>query len=417
MIRCKHDTCILSEGTFRVLLTSTGRVAVIIELDESALGPLRLLHEVDTGPLFRTGSLFGGLKHGLENVAHGVEHAAHDIGNATSRAAEGTFDATSKAATSLARPAFNIVRDAAAGGMHLLGQAPLLPKDDRQRLEAASRVVMKARLGDIDARQFVSNVAYAATHGSETARHIGDALMTGGRVVAHVLDTPLRLAEKVPVIGGTLHALSPWQKLEHMTTAIQHGDFNEMKKIVTDEAKMVQGLSALVPGLGSGIGAAIGTGLAVLDGGGALEVAIHAAYGAIPIPPGIRNVTDMVLEAVLKLAHHGSITDAVLAGARSEVPDGLPRQVFDTLAHLVIKRVPIKKAAEELVGHYVQRYAPGVSLPKGVAETVEHVVHAEGRAGGGAGEAIRLAASGGSPVRLLKGAETGGVSPGGRRTP
>ena len=262
---------------------------------------------------------------------------------------------------------------------------------------------MKARLGDIDARQFLRNVGYAATHGSETARHLGDALMTGGRVVAHVLDTPLRLAEKVPVIGGTLHALSPWQKLEHMTTAIQHGDFQEMKKIVTDEAKMVQGLAALVPGLGSGIGAAIGTGLAVLDGGGALDVAIHAAYGAIPIPPGIREITDTVLEAVLKLAHHGSLTDAVLAGARSNVPEGLPRQVFDTLAHLVIKRVPIKKAAEELVGHYVERYAPGAGVAKGVAETVEHVVRSENRGGA----AVHLGASVvGSALRLPRASAT-----------
>ena len=413
MIRCQHNTCVVSEGTFRVLLTSSGRVAAVIEVDESAFGPLRLLFEVDTGPVFRTGSLVGAAKHGLEHAEHGVEHVAHaaeDMGHAAARAAEGTFDATSKAATTLARPAFNIVRDAAGAGMHLLGEAPLLPKDDRQRLEAASRVVMKARLGDIDARQFIRNVGYAATHGSETARHIGDALMTGGRVVAHVLDTPLRLAEKVPVIGGTLHALSPWQRLEHMTTAIQHGDLQEMKKIVTDEGKMVQGLAALVPGLGSGIGAAIGTGLAVLDGGGALDIAIHAAYGAIPIPPGIREITDTVLEAVLKLAHHGSLTDAVLAGARSEVPEGLPRHVFDTLAHLVLKRVPIKKAAEELVGHYVQRYAPGVTVPKGVAETVEHVVHAEGRARDAAATAIHLGASGGSPVRLLQGIQSAAAS-------
>ena len=144
MIRCQHDTCIVSEGTFRVLLTSTGRVAAVIEVDDSALGPLRLLYEVDTRPVFRTGSLFGGLKHGLDQVAHGVEHAAHDVGHAAqdvghaaARAAEGTFDGASKIATTMARPAFNIVRDAAAGGMHLLGQAPLLPQDDRRRLEAA----------------------------------------------------------------------------------------------------------------------------------------------------------------------------------------------------------------------------------------------------------------------------------------
>jgi hypothetical protein len=393
MIR-QHDTYVISQGTFRVVLTRTGRVAAVIEVEESALGPLHLLFEVGVqrGPIFRTGSFIDDVGHGISHAAHDIGHAAQDVGRAAGHAAEGTFNATSKVATTLARPAFNIVRDAAAGGMHLLGSAPLLPEEDRKQLEAASRVMMKARLGDIDAKQFVSNIAYAATHGVETARHVGDALMTGGRVVAHVLDTPLRLAEKVPLIGGTLHALSPFQKLEHLTTAIQEGNFQELKKIATDEAHMVQGIAGLVPGLGSGIGAAIGTGLAVLDGGGALDVAIQAAYGAIPIPPGIREVTDGVLEAVLKLAHQGSITDAVLAGARTGVPDGLPRQVFDTLAQLVIKRVPVKRAAEDLVGHYVDRYAPGA----------------------GAAAGIDLGAPAGSPVRLLGAGQRIAAAAGGR---
>ena len=376
MIR-QHETYVLAEGTFRVVLTRSGRIFAAIDLEESALGPLHLAFEIGVPLTFQTGSLIGRIAHGVEHagrdIGHGFEQAGRDLGHV----AEGTFDATAKVSTTLARPAFNIVRDAAAGGAHLLGQVPLVPERERKRIEAASRVMMRARLGDVDAKRFIRAVAHAAKSGVEVARHAGDALLTGERMVAHVLDTPLRLAEKVPLIGGTLHALSPFQKLERMTSAIQNGDFRELKKIVTDDVRLVEGVTSLVPGIGSGIGAAIGTGLAVLDGGGPLDIAIHAAYGAIPIPPGVREVTDMVLETVLKLAHHGSVTDAALAAARSNIPEGLPRHVFDTLVHLVIKRVPVKRAAAELVGHYVERYAPGAGLSKGVAETVDHVVRAE----------------------------------------
>ncbi|HEY5240915.1 MAG TPA: hypothetical protein VIJ22_05600 [Polyangiaceae bacterium] len=408
MIR-QHDTYVIAHGTLRVVLTRSGRVAAVIDLEESALGPLHLLFEVcvERGPIFQTGSLLGGLTHGIEHVSHDLGNVEHDA----TKSAEHAFHAAASVAKDVALPAFQVVKDAASSGAHLIASAPHIVDEERKRIVAASRVVMRAKLGDITAKNLVRGIVHAAEGGVNEARHAASALLTGGRLVAHVLDTPLRLAEHIPLIGGTLHELSPWKKLEQMTSAIQHGDFKEMKKIVTDEAHMVQGLAALVPGLGSGIGAAIGTGLAVLDGGGALDVAIHAAYGAIPIPPGVREITDTVLEAVLKLAHHGSLTDAVLAGARSGVPEGLPRHVFDTLAHLVIKRVPIKKAAEELVGHYVQRYAPAITLPKGVAETVEHVVRAE-RAGAGA--AIHLAAAGNSPLRLARASEAAPASSEGR---
>jgi hypothetical protein len=384
MIRT-HDTHVLAQGTFRVVMTAAGRVATAIVVDESALGPLHLLFEVGVDPIFQTGSIFGGLRHEVDKA----EHEA-------SKAAEHTFHAAAAAAKEVAVPAFGVVKNAAASGVNLIASAPHIADEEKKRIVAASRVVMRAKLGDITAKNFVRGVVHAAEGGVQEARHAASALLTGGRLVAHVLDTPMRLSEHIPLIGGTLHELSPWKKLEQMTGAIQHGDFNEMKKIVTDEAHMVQGIAALVPGIGSGIGAAIGTGLAVLDGGGPLDMAIHAAYGAIPIPPGIREVTDTVLETVLKLAHHGNLTDAALAAARSNVPEGLPRHVFDTLAHLVIKRVPVKKAAEELVGHYVQRYAPGVTLPKGVAETVDHVVRTEKA---GVRAAVHVDA-GGSVLRL-----------------
>jgi hypothetical protein len=383
MIR-RHDVQVLAEGTFRVVLTEQGRVAAAIEVEESALGPLHLLFEVSlpSHPAIRTGSIFDDIGRAVQHVTHDVSHAASDVGRIAGAAAEHVFDAASKVATTVARPAFNVARDAAASGAHILATAPFMPEAERKRIEAASRVIMRARLGDVNAKQFIRDVVKAANAGVAGARHVGDALLKGTSVVAHVLDAPLALAEHVPLIGGTLHALSPFQKLEKIATAIRHGDFDAVKRIVSDDARLAEGVVSLVPGIGSGVGAAISTGLAVLDGGAPLDIALHAAYGAIPIPPGIRNVTDAVLESVLRLAHHGQVTDAAIAAARNAVPAGLPRDVFDTLAQLVVKRVPVQRAAEALVSHYVQRYAPSIPIPdlaKGIGDSVHHL--AEGSLG------------------------------------
>lgn len=104
------------------------------------------------------------------------------------------------------------------------------------------------------------------------------------------------------------------------------------------------GAVSLIPGIGTGVAAALSAGLAVLEGGSPLEIAIKTAYGAIPIPPGVKVATDIVLDAVLSLVTHGggleaSGVAAIKAGVLSKVPDfarGIAGQVFDTLAHLVL---------------------------------------------------------------------------------
>lgn len=368
-LRRRHDVQVLAEGTFRIVMTDAGRIAAIIELEESALGPLHLLLPVESH--VQTGGFDFG--HVVSDIGHAVSHATSDVGHV----ADQTFHAASKVAGDVARPAFNTVRDAAASGAHLIASMPYVAKEAADNVAAAARTVMRARMGDIVAKDFIRNIANAANQGLAIAKGPADALLTGTKVVAHVLDTPMALAAHIPVIGGTLHALDPWQKLERVADAIKRGDFEGLKNVATDDLRMMQGVVSLVPGIGSGIGAAIGTGLAVLDGGGALDVAIQAAYGAIPIPPGMRDVTDAVLSSVLSLAHSGNVTDAALAAARNAVPAGLPRDVFDTLAQLVIKRVPIQRAADALVKHYVDRYAPG-ALPPGIAETVAHVAQGGG---------------------------------------
>lgn len=120
---------------------------------------------------------------------------------------------------------------------------------------------------------------------------------------------------------------------------------------VVDAAKMVAsnaiGLVSLVPGIGTGVAGALSAGLAVLEGGSPLDIAIRTAYGVLPIPPGVRNFTDMVLDGVLGLIDAGgNLEQAAVVAIRKtvlgKIPDfakGIAGQAFDTLAHLVLQAI------------------------------------------------------------------------------
>jgi hypothetical protein len=390
----QHDV-VLAEGNFRVVLTNRHRLFAVIDAPQTALGPMRIAFEIDRGQHFRelalqrqlrqqdhlTAGLFDDIGHAfshvVSDVGHGLEHLAKDAGHTLAHAAEGAFNAASKVATTLARPLFDTVKSVTAASMHLLAQhLPFLPEGARKGIEAASRIVMRARLGDLTAKDFIHGVVGAVRAGVKGARAIGDALLTGSRFVAHVLDLPMRLMEHIPGVGNFMKGFSPFAKFETMTTLLQRGDFKGLKKMVTDDVKTMQGVISLFPGIGTGISAALSMGMAVLDGGGPLEIAIKTAYGAIPIPPGIRTITDAVLDGVLALAQKGAaLTDAVIAAARDAVPSGMPRDVFDTLANLVVKKHPPAQIAGELLDHYVQKFTGGVTDKIAGAITTAGIPH------------------------------------------
>jgi hypothetical protein len=369
-----HDV-VLAEGTFRVVLTEKRRVLAVLDAPTTALGPLHIVLAVDREPY-----LAEGISPLVLTQRPMVETAGlfDDIGHAVSHAAEGAFNAASHAATAIARPAFNLVKAASSEGVHLLAHTiPFLPDKDRRKLDAAARTVMRAKLGDLDAKQFIKGIADAAKAGEHAAMHIGDTLMDASKVVSHIAELPLVPLEHVPGLGPFVKSVSPFQTWNHMADAIKHGDLKQMEQIAKQQLSIAQGVVSLIPGVGTGISAAISAGLAVLEGGGALEVAIRTAYGAIPIPPGIRQVTDTVVDTVLKIAfHHESLTDVVVNVARDQIPEGLPRHVFDTLINLVVHHQPVARVAGGLLDHFVKQYAPagvGLDLPKALAGAASHL--------------------------------------------
>jgi hypothetical protein len=300
--------------------------------------------EMTTGFAFgdemTTGFSFGDITHAIEHIAAPVVHAVTDVANKASHA----IDAAAKSAT------------------HGVSDA----------VKAAARIVAKAHLGDTVAGKFIRDIVHGAEQGVAAARKAADTLAKGAIFVAHHIDLPKVLADAIPipavrkVAQSVLGMVDPNAKFADAVDALRRGDFKRLKAMAQQDLSEAQGVISLIPGIGTGVSAALSAAEALLNGGAPLEIAIRAAYGAIPIPPGVRDITDMVLDAVLKIIEGGSITDAALAMARDRVPSGIPRDVFDTLVNVVAKHQPIVKAAEQLAGHYVAQYT------QGLASAVEH---------------------------------------------
>jgi hypothetical protein len=358
---------VLVEGTFRVVLTPKRRVLAIIDARQTPIGPMHIALDIDRSaylpsaldPSFVTAGFF-------DDVAH---------------AAEGAYHAVASASGTIAHPTLAVLQAATDHGSGLLSEAAkMLPESTRKTIEQASHIVLRAKLGDIDARQFIRTIGSAAKAGVSSAKHIGDAMLDASQLVAKVIDVPALIADKAGV-GSIVRSISPIESFGQMMNALQHGDFARLKAIAEHQLATAQGVMSMVPGVGTGISAGLSAGLAALHGGSGLEIAIRTAYGALPIPPGVRDVTDAVLDAVMGFVrnpHH--LTEVAVQVARDRIPAGIARDVFDTLVHIVVQHHPIQKEAGALLDHYVTQYAGqvGGDIAASIAHAGLGAVHLDG---------------------------------------
>jgi hypothetical protein len=349
-----HDV-VLADGTFRVVLTPKRRVIAILDAPTTMLGPLHVAVEVDRSGFAWPREPRIERTHETAGFFDDIGHAVDDLG----KKAEHVFNDTSKVVTSVARPAFDVLKKAAGEGAHVIAHVtPFLPASTRREFDHAANVIMRAKLGDLTAKQFMKTIATAANAGVKSAQQVADSLIDVSKVVAKVAEVPLSI--QMPAMAA-LGPLSPLQQYQKLISAVQKGDFHALEKVLKDDVSFVQGVVSMVPGVGTGISSALGAGIAALEGGHPLEFAVRTAYGALPIPSSVRQVTDVVLDTVLAFAAHPhDLTDVAVQVARDRVPAGLPREVFDTLVQIVVKRVPIQKAGASMVDHYVQQYAPAI---------------------------------------------------------
>jgi hypothetical protein len=215
-----HDV-VLADGTFRVVLTENRRVLAVLDAPTTALGPLHIVLAVARAPFLPNGVSPLVLTQPA-TIETGFDLG--DIGKAVSHAAEGAFNTVSHVATTIARPAFEAVKAATGEGAHFLAHAvPFLPESERRKLDAASRVIMRAKLGDLTAKQFIRGIADAAKAGEHAATHIGDTLLDASKIVSHIAELPLVPLEHVPGLGPIVKGLSPFQTWDHIADAIKSG--------------------------------------------------------------------------------------------------------------------------------------------------------------------------------------------------
>lgn len=362
----------IAHGSFRVCRTTSGRYYLFVNI-ETALGHLCAAIHVEREIAERVQKQIGKT---LNQTVTGAEpHAVHVLSAIGSRA-DRCAELLDRAATKR-------------------GTAPAV-------LEAA-RMICCAHFGDLRARNHLAHIETRAKLGDAKAEKsmrliraarafarevLGGGTTTGGffddigKAVSHVVrDVGHTVSDAKRAVQHTAEQVPGFKDVEHATTDVVH--------VVSAYGPMVlssvDALCSMIPGIGTGISSALEAGLAILQGGSALDIAIHAAYGAIPIPPGLKFVTDTVVSAVLGLVDHGGdLTAAAIQVVRDRVPAGLPREVFDTLINIVAHKRPILPAAGALAGHIVTKYTQGATtaiaqnlaaLPGKVQATLANLPH------------------------------------------
>lgn len=199
-----------------------------------------------------------------------------------------------------------------------------------------------------------------------------------------IWDAGASLARPNPVAGGHGAAHTDFGGIDHDLRNLSHDLEHFSRDLIKDIKQVgpmilteVQGLVSLIPGIGTGISAAIGLAMALLEGGSPIVIAIRTAYGAIPVPPGIRNVTDPIVDGGIHFAEHPhDFTDVAVKTVRDQVPGGLPREVFDTLVKILVKHQPILKVAEGVVAQVAKApFVQSVVAAMPAAGTVLPSIH------------------------------------------
>jgi hypothetical protein len=178
-----------------------------------------------------------------------------------------------------------------------------------------------------------------------------------------IWDAGANLQHPNPIPGGhgSAHTDFGGPDIGHDLEHFGNDLVNDVKKFGPMILSDVQGLVSMIPGIGTGISAAIGLAEALLEGGSAIEIAIRTAYAAIPIPPGVRNVTDPIVDAALNFAKNPhDFTDVAIQTVRDRVPDGIPREVFDTLVNIIVKKQPVLKVVGGLAEHIISSQTDGI---------------------------------------------------------
>jgi hypothetical protein len=182
---------------------------------------------------------------------------------------------------------------------------------------------------DINPVHIIRSAARWAGH---AVRDVGHAIHTATHAVAHAVDVASHAVAKIPIIGGPLHIaldLTPFKLADSIASGarLDHAFLDEFKRNIAsarEAAPYAQTIVSMVPGVGTGVAAAIAAGSALAQGRPITEAVLAGIKGAVP--GGAAGA--LAFDTAHALAMGKNPTKAVLEAARAQLPEAA-RPAFD----------------------------------------------------------------------------------------
>lgn len=182
---------------------------------------------------------------------------------------------------------------------------------------------------DINPVHIVRSAARWAGHAVRDVRHAAGKAI---HAAAHAVDVASHAVAKIPIIGGPLHVvldLTPFKLADSIASGarLDHALLDEFKRHIAAArtiAPYAQTIVSFVPGIGTGVAAAIAAGSALAQGRPITEAVLDGIKGAVP--GGAAGA--LAFDTAHALAMGKSPTKAVLEAAREQLPPEA-RPAFD----------------------------------------------------------------------------------------
>lgn len=201
----------------------------------------------------------------------------------------------------------------------------------------------------------VSDVAKAVTTQNPVAKIVAKAIAPITRTVSSAAQTlvngvrkynPVAIAKMVAIkakaLAGDLKNSVIFKTLSAIASKALAPALTVIKSVAGPVLPYVQSVMSFVPGVGTGIAAALGAAQALADGRRIDEALVSGFKSAIPGGP----LAQMAFDAAWGLAHGRPIDTTVLGALRGRLPAGLAQRAFDTgLALATAKSAQDRRAA------------------------------------------------------------------------
>lgn len=211
------------------------------------------------------------------------------------------------------------------------------------------------------------------------------------KAVLKVVTAPVKLIEKIPVIGKPFHAvmnvagvglaerIGNGERIDHAVV----GNFKDTLSGIHDLAPYAATIVSFVPGIGSGFAAAIAAGAALAEGKSINDALVDAVKGALP--GGQLAATGF--DAAWKIAHGANVSKVAFEEARANLPPAA-QKAFDVGVALATGK-SLQNAIVAALGQLAPAQAKelldagthAIAVTKGLSDVAKHLANEQQRKG------------------------------------